>query len=224
MAAPLRLALFDCDGTLVDSQQGIIAAMREAWQAHDLDVPDPEAVRRVVGLTLEAAIARLRPQAGDGERKDLAERYRAAFFRQRQSGTLEEPLYDGVIAALDALEAEGVLLGVATGKSRRGLRAVLEPHGLLDRFVTLQTADDGPGKPNPHMVHQAIDATGVDAADTVMIGDTTFDIQMARAAGVASIGVGWGYHPAEELSAAGAGAVASAFPDIPGLVMTMLSG
>ncbi len=224
MAAPLRLALFDCDGTLVDSQQGIIAAMREAWQAHDLDVPDPEAVRRVVGLTLEAAIARLRPQAGDDERKDLAERYRAAFFRQRQSGTLEEPLYDGVIAALDALEAEGVLLGVATGKSRRGLRAVLEHHGLLDRFVTLQTADDGPGKPNPHMVHQALDATGVDAADTVMIGDTTFDIQMARAAGVASIGVGWGYHPAEELSAAGAGAVASTFPDIPGLVMTMLSG
>ena len=224
MAAPLCLALFDCDGTLVDSQQSIIAAMREAWRAHDLDDPDPEAVRRVVGLTLETAIARLRPDATADEMQSLGEHYRAAFFRQRQSGAFEEPLYDGAADALDALDAEGILLGIATGKSRRGLRAVLERHGLLARFVTTQTADDGPGKPNPHMVQQAMADTGVGPACVVMIGDTVFDIQMARAAGVASIGVAWGYHPAEELSAAGAGRIAAAFPDIPRLVKSMLSG
>ena len=224
MAVPLRLALFDCDGTLVDSQQGIIVAMREAWRAHDLADPEPEAVRRVVGLTLDEAIARLRPGVPPDEARSLAEHYRAAFFRQRQSGALEEPLYDGAADALEALEADGILLGVATGKSRRGLKAVLERHGLLRHFVTTRTADDGPGKPNPHMVQAAIAETGVEPGNVVMIGDTSFDIQMARAAGVASIGVAWGYHPAEELSSAGAGAIAAAFPDIPALVKKMLSG
>ncbi len=224
MAAPIRLALFDCDGTLVDSQQSIIAAMREAWRAHDLAGPDPDAVRRVVGLRLDLAIERLRPGAPPQEARSIAERYRSAFFRQRQSGRLEEPLYVGAVDTLEALESDGVLLGVATGKSRRGLRATLERHGLLARFVTTQTADDGPGKPNPHMIQQAIAETGVEPAGVVMIGDTTFDIQMARAAGVASIGVAWGYHPAEELSAAGADAIAAAFPDIPSLVKTLLSG
>lgn len=224
MAAPLRLALFDCDGTLVDSQQSIIAAMREAWRAHDLPEPEPEAVRRVVGLTLETAIARLRPDSTPEEAAVLVERYRSAFFRQRQSGDVDEPLYEGCVAALDALDADGMLLGVATGKSRRGLRAVLERHGLLPRFVTTQTADDGPGKPNPHMVDRAIAETGVEPADVVMIGDTVFDIEMARAAGVASIGVAWGYHPADELAEAGADEIAGSFPDIPRLIRNILSG
>ncbi len=224
MAAPLCLALFDCDGTLVDSQQSIIAAMRTAWRAHDLDDPDPEAVRRVVGLALDTAIAQLRPDATAEEMQSLGEHYRAAFFEQRQSGAFEEPLYDGAREALDALDAEGILLGIATGKSRRGLRATLERHGLLERFVTTKTADDGPGKPNPHMVQQAMAETGVESAWVVMIGDTVFDIQMARAAGVVAIGVAWGYHPVEELSAAGAEHIATAFPDIPRLVRSMLSG
>ncbi len=224
MAAQLCLALFDCDGTLVDSQQSIIAAMREAWRAHDLDDPDPEAVRRVVGLPLDTAIIHLRPEATPREMQSLGEHYRAAFFRQRQSDTFEEPLYDGAVEALDALDAEGILLGVATGKSRRGLRATLERHGLAARFVTTRTADDGPGKPNPHMVQRAMAETGVDPACVVMIGDTVFDIQMARAAGVATIGVAWGYHPVEELSAAGADEIADSFPDIPRLVKSMLSG
>ena len=224
MAAPLCLALFDCDGTLVDSQRSIIAAMREAWHAHGLDDPDPEAVRRVVGLPLDTAIAQLRPDATAEEMQSLGEHYRAAFFRHRQSGESDEPLYDGAVEALDALDAGGFLLGVATGKSRRGLRATLERHGLLDRFVTTKTADDGPGKPNPHMVQQAMADTGVDPACVVMIGDTVFDIQMARAARVATIGVAWGYHPVDELSAAGADRIATAFPDIPRLVKSMLSG
>ena len=224
MAAPLRLALFDCDGTLVDSQQSIIAAMREAWRAHELPAPEPDAVRRVVGLTLETAVATLRPDATPEQMASLVEHYRSAFFRQRQSGDSTEPLYEGCKAALDALDADGILLGVATGKSRRGLRAVLEQHGLLPRFVTIQTADDGPGKPNPHMVEQAITETGVEPSDVVMIGDTVFDIEMARAAGVASIGVAWGYHPADELSLAGADKIAGSFPDIPRLIRNILSG
>ena len=224
MAAPLRLALFDCDGTLVDSQQSIIAAMREAWRAHDLSEPEPDAVRRVVGLTLETAVATLVPDATPEQMASLVEHYRSAFFRQRQSGDFTEPLYEGCKATLEALDADGILLGVATGKSRRGLWAVLEQHGLLPRFVTTQTADDGPGKPNPHMVEQAIAETGVEPAHVVMIGDTVFDIEMARAAGVASIGVAWGYHPPDELSQAGADRIAGSFPDIPRLIRNILSG
>ena len=224
MTAPLRLALFDCDGTLVDSQHGILAAMREAWTACDLPDPDPAAVRGVVGLPLDDAVARLLPDTGPATRKAVVDGYRQAFFRNRQSADYEEPLYDGAVAALDALEAAGVLLGIATGKSRRGLRATLAHHGLSERFVTIQTADDGPGKPNPHMVERAMAETGADPAGVVVIGDTVFDIQMARAAGVAALGVAWGYHPADALLAAGAGRIARSFADVPPAVAALLSG
>ena len=204
MTKPLRLALFDCDGTLVDSQHAIVDSMAEAWRAHGLGEPDPHAVRRVVGLSLVQAVAALLPGQDAGRHAAVAEAYKDAFAARRRSGVLEEPLFPGIAGTLDALEAAGVLLGVATGKSRRGLLAVLERHGLTHRFVTLQTADVGPGKPHPEMVFRALAETGVGAADTVMIGDTTFDIQMARNARVASVGVSWGYHEVPELQAAGA--------------------
>ena len=224
MTSPLRLALFDCDGTLVDSLNSINAAMGEAWHAHGLPGPDPDAMRRVIGLPLEVAIAQLLPSATDDERQSIGARYRSAFFQRRQTDDVVEPLFPGAIEVLDSLEADGFLLGVATGKSRRGLEAVLERHALLARFVTIQTADDCPSKPNPHMVQRAMSETGVDPSGVVVIGDTVFDIQMARAAGVASVGVAWGYHPTDELSAAGAGAIAQAFADVPDAVKLLLSG
>ncbi len=224
MTAPLRLALFDCDGTLVDSQHMIVAAMRDAWQAHDLPDPDPDAVRRVIGLSLEEGIARLLPEATAAMREAIGIQYRSAFFTLRQSANLEEPLFPGAIDALDALEAEGFLLGIATGKSRRGLDAVLDRPGLRARFATTQTADDCPGKPNPHMVQRAIAETGVDAANVAVIGDTVFDMEMARAAGVASVGVSWGYHDPDSLSAAGAGRIAGEFAEVPGAIAALLSG
>lgn len=219
----LKLVLFDCDGTLVDSQHAIVDSMNAAWEAHGLGVPDANAVRRVVGLSLVEAIMRLAPALTEKQACGVAETYKKAFGDMRGMGRVEEPLYDGILEAIETLSAAGYLLGVATGKSRRGLDAVLSRHNLRNRFVTLQTADMGPGKPNPHMVWRALDETGAAAADTVVIGDTTFDVQMARRAGSSAVGVVWGYHEPEELEAAGANRVVLHPRDIPAAVADLLS-
>jgi phosphoglycolate phosphatase len=214
----IRLAVFDCDGTLVDSAHNIVACMAAAFAVHGLPAPLDPAVRRVVGLSLETAMAALVPQADAALHLRLADSYKAAFFELRSQPDHSEPLYPGAMAAIEALGAAGFLLGVATGKSQRGLRAVLERHGLLHRFVTLQTADVAAGKPHPEMLHRAMAETGADRLDTVMIGDTSYDIQMAANAEVAGIGVAWGYHPPGELSACGAQAIAEDFAGLPALV------
>lgn len=205
----LRLALFDCDGTLVDSQHAILAAMGQAWERAGLAAPDSHAVRRVVGLPLLEAVRALRPGQPENDYVTLANFYRQAFFDLRQKGEHAEPLFPAIRETLDALTDDGILLGIATGKSLRGLRAVLEREDLSHRFVTLQTSDNGPGKPHPDMVHRALAETGVAAEATVVIGDTTFDMMMARSAGVGAIGVTWGYHEIQELQDAGAHRIVS---------------
>jgi phosphoglycolate phosphatase len=136
---------------------------------------------------------------------EIGEAYKAAFGDLRRDKAHQEPLYPGIRETLHALAKEqDVLLGIATGKSRRGLSAVLEREGLTDLFITLQTADTHPSKPHPAMLHAAMAEAGADPTRTVMIGDTTFDIGMARDAGARAIGAGWGYHPPEALAAAGA--------------------
>ena len=212
--ARVRLAVFGCDGTLVDSQHTIIACMEMAFAAAGFAAPTAEAVRRVVGLPLAASVARLDPALAPPECDRVAELYKQAFTDMRRDSGLNEPLFPGVRELLDALVAEGVILGVATGKGRRGLRITLEHHGLIERFTTLQTADDAPGKPHPEMLRRAMAETGADPAATAMIGDTTYDILMALNAGTAAIGVGWGYHPPEELKAAGAHEVAESAHDV----------
>ena len=202
-----RLALFDCDGTLVDSQAAICRAMDECFGTHGLTPPDRAATRRIVGLSLPHAMRALIPDGEAGLHHALAESYKSAFQRHRAEGLVEEPLFEGLAEAIDALEADGWLLGVATGKSDRGLRLCLERHGLHARFVTLQTADRHPSKPDPAMLHAAIAEAGATAETTVMIGDTSFDMLMARAGGARALGVGWGYHDAEELREAGAAVV-----------------
>lgn len=211
---PIRLAVFDCDGTLVDGQHVIVAAMTAAWGAHGLPAPAPEAVRRVVGLPLETAIAMLLPEADMATAHDLAGRYREAFRALRRESDYFEPLFPGVAEALDALEGAEFVLGLATGKSRRGVEATLSRHGLWGRFVTVQTSDNGPGKPSPDMLLRAMGEVGARACDTVMIGDTVFDMEMARNADILPIGVAWGYHEADELRAAGAEAVVESFADV----------
>ena len=204
-----RLAIFDCDGTLVDSQHSIAAALATAFSAHGLPVPPPHESRRVVGLSLVEAMAALLPEQPPALHGVVAESYKTAFQRMRSAGGVEEPLFDGVLELLDALEADGWLLGVATGKSDRGLGLCLDCHGLAHRFVTLQTADRHPSKPHPSMIERAMAEAGAEPAGTVMIGDTSYDIKMARAAGATAIGVAWGYHPPSELREAGAHFVAS---------------
>jgi len=208
----VRLAVFDCDGTLVDSLGAIAAAAVASFEAEGLRPPAASDVQGVVGLPLIEALGRLAPDGADLEK--LREGYSEAYRTLIADPAMHEPLYEGALEALDALEAAGVLLGIATGKGRRGLNGVLERHGIEDRFVTLKTSDDGPGKPNPHMLHAAMAEAGALAADTIMIGDTTFDILMAANAGVPALGVTWGYHSEAELSAAGASGLVSVFAEV----------
>ncbi len=210
-----RLALFDCDGTIVDSQATIIGCMENAFGRAAMPAPDRHAIRRIVGLSLLPAVQRLIPGAELALQSQIAEDYKAAFQRRRGLGLVDEPLYEGIAEVLTALDADGWMLGVATGKSDRGLAHCLMAHGLTGLFVTLQTADRHPSKPHPAMAFAAIDEAGASPETTIMIGDTSYDIAMGVAAGARSLGVDWGYHDAHELMAAGAYAVAASTADLP---------
>nr|WP_279347147.1 HAD-IA family hydrolase [Govania unica] len=213
--------VFDCDGTIVDSQFMIIAAMNEAFDGVGLTRPDNNNVRRVVGLSLPEAISRLLGEADQLAVADLAERYKRAFRRAREDGG-REPFYPGAREAIIRFSEAGYLLGVATGKSRRGLLAVLEQAGIRSHFVSLQTADDAPGKPHPAMLRQAMADAGASADETLMIGDTSYDIDMARAAGVVGLGVSWGYHAPQDLITAGAVRVVDDYPALERAVPELL--
>ena len=215
----MKLVLFDCDGTLVDSHHNIATAMRQAFEAVGVPYPGDEATRRIIGLSLPEAIRPLAPDAGPETWDRLSDAYREAFFALRQAPDFHEPLFPGAREAIETLaERDDVLLGIATGKARRGLEVLLERFGLRDFFVTTQTADDAPSKPHPGMVLKAMEETGADPARTVLVGDTTHDMLMAANAGTRGLGVEWGYHPPDELRRAGAREIASRFNDVPPLV------
>jgi phosphoglycolate phosphatase len=180
--------------------------MEEAFGAERLAPPPREAVVSVVGLSLVTAVARLVPADCDANLVvRLAEAYKAAFAARRKRPGHNEPLFPGVGEAIRVLsQRDDVLLGIATGKSRRGVDAVLEREGFSRLFATIQTADTHPSKPDPSMIMAAMAETGAAPRQTLMIGDTTYDIEMALGAGVGAVGVGWGYHPAAALRKAGA--------------------
>lgn len=209
-----RLAVFDCDGTLVDSQADVCWAMGHAFTKAGLPAPDLNQVRRMVGLSLPVAVRELVPGIGDEDARSVAELYKSSFRARREEGLVQEPLYDGIAELLRALHSDGWQLAVATGKSDRGLAACLASHGLTDLFVSLQTADRHPSKPHPSMLDEALFDAGAQASEAVMIGDTTFDVHMARAAGVRAVGVAWGYHEPDELMQAGAASVAETVADL----------
>lgn len=200
----LKLIIFDVDGTLVDSQGDILGAMRGAFASEGLEPPVREDVLGIVGLSLPQAMERLVPELGVVRRTRLVEAYKSAYGALvREGGAAASPLYPGMRSLLDRLaQVDPWLLGVATGKSRRGLNGLLAAHALEGRFITTQVADDHPSKPHPAMLFAALDAAGVEPEKAVMIGDTSYDMDMAEAAGIRGIGVTWGYHPAEALSAA----------------------
>lgn len=214
---PLRLVVFDCDGTLVDSQHAIAHCMDQAFAQHDLDCPGLEKTRTIIGLSLPEAISKLAsPRQIDQQVVDsVTNAYKEAFFTLRQTEDFYEPLFPGVKEVLDAFDQRNWLLGVATGKARRGLDAVLGRNEIERRFVTLQTCDNHPSKPHPSMLHAALQETGVDAPNGVIVGDTSYDMEMGRAAGMLAIGVSWGYHEVEILEKSGAHAVIDSFDDLP---------
>ena len=209
-----RLAIFDCDGTLVDSGANIHAALAETFDEHGFEVPPEHLSRKVIGLSLVEAMAALLPDVEQAQHLELAESYKKHFQRARLEGRVEEPLFDGIPELLHRLETDGWLLAVATGKSDRGLALCLDCHGYAERFVSLQTADRHPSKPHPSMVEQAMADAGASPDTTIVIGDTAFDMGMAVNAGATGIGAGWGYHEAEELLAGGAIAVAETPLDV----------
>jgi len=219
-----RLAIFDCDGTLVDSGAPIYAALKTSLEQNGIPVPPPSISRRVIGLSLTEAMAALLPDESADRHLQLAEDYRHAFKNLRAAGEVEEPLFDGVLDLLDALEIDGWLLAVATGKSDRGLAHCLERHDIHARFVSLQTADRHPSKPHPSMVDEAIADAGASPQTTIVIGDTSFDMAMAANAGAVGIGAGWGYHEPQELIEAGAIAVAETPLEVLDLIRSHVNG
>jgi len=221
MSDALKLVVFDCDGTLVDSQDMILQGMRAACERMGLPPAEDEAVRRVVGLSLFNAVKQLMPGHSDATVEEIVAHYRDAFGELRQNHN-HEPLYPGTREAIEALDEAGYLLGIATGKSGRGLRNTLKLHDLEPYFVTIQTADGNPSKPHPEMLEKAMREAGAGKENTVLIGDTSYDMLMATNAGASAIGVSWGYHPADELVAAGAHHVANDYDQVQGLVQRLI--
>lgn len=222
MSGPLRLVIFDVDGTLVDSQGDIVAAMGAAYAAVGCPMPDRATVLSVVGLSLEVIFPRLMPDLQPADHARMVASYKAAYMALRAAGGVAQssPLYDGAWAALQTLDAQpDTLLGVATGKSKRGLDKLIEGHGLERVFVTRQCADFHPSKPHPSMILQAMQDAGVSPQDTVMVGDTSFDMEMAASAGVRGIAVSWGYHPVDRLGQADA--LIHGFAELPGALHQM---
>lgn len=212
----LRLIVFDVDGTLVDSQGLIISAAQTAFGTQGLPAPSRDAILSGVGLSLPRFMARLAPEASA---EDLVAAYKRAYHDLVQSNAVS-PLYPGMRDLLTELGSETwTMLGVATGKSRRGLTNLLKAHGLTQTFITTQVADDHPSKPSPSMLFRAMEDAGVEPVDTVMIGDTSFDMEMAKAAGVNGLGVTWGYHERTALGAAHA-----LVDDVAGLRRILIEG
>jgi phosphoglycolate phosphatase len=205
----VRLVLFDCDGTLVDSGALIVAAAEDAFREFGEDPPDEVTLRAAIGLSVAECMEFWRPAMAADDRAAIGSAFGRHYWKYRASGVHAEPLFPGMLDLLDRLAEESdVLLGIVTGNSRRGLDSILAHHELADRFVTFQTACRHPSKPHPAMVLRALEETGAEASATAVIGDTSYDILMAKAAGVLPVGVAWGNHPVERLLEAGAAHVA----------------
>lgn len=210
----LRLVMFDCDGTLVDSQAAIGQSMASAFKDIGLRFPGNDIVKKIVGLSLHDAALILLPEVNHDLAPALEAGYRKAFSTLRQNDQVFEPLYPGVRKTLEVLRDENILMGVATGKGQKGLEKTLAGHGISEFFDTLQTADHHPGKPNPSMLFTAMNETGVEPENTLFVGDTTFDIEMGKSAGVKTLGVSWGYHDPELLIKTGANAILTGMDEL----------
>ena len=214
MADRPRLIIFDIDGTLLDSYAQIVAAMEHAFHVVDLPSPAPDKVRNGIGLSVEDMIHGIKPDLPAQMVAQLAQNYRSEFRASalRTPGGEASELFDGALDLLRTLAAENAtFLGVASGKSRRGFDRMVTALGLENVFQTQQLADGHPSKPHPSMLLTAMAEMGVEPEQTVMVGDTSYDMLMAKASNVRGIGVNWGYHEPEVLRTAGAASIASDF-------------
>jgi phosphoglycolate phosphatase len=217
----MRLVIFDLDGTLIDSERLIVETVSAAFAAIGEAVPTEAAIRGISGITARYAMGILAPGADAARVDQIMESYRTHY--RARAGVAREPLFEGALAVLDRLEADPeTILAVATGKGFKSATTLLENHGIIGRFSSIETPDHNRGKPDPQMIETAMAKVGADRARTVMIGDTVHDMRMAKAAGVKAIGVAWGYHDAEELMAEGADVVISRVDELDGAIGRLL--
>lgn len=212
----IKLILFDCDGTLVDSVGKIERVMRRVFTEFHLDPPPQDAVRSVIGLSLPQAIASLLPQGHEGALTSMVERYRLLYLQDEVA-----PLFPGTMSTLADLQRKGYLLGVVTGSSTRGWCRVMERFGL-DRYISVwRTADQCPSKPHPAMVEECAYAMGVQAECTLVVGDSVHDMRMAQSANAKAIGVATGVNDPAALLAAGALEVAEDIRNVPNCIASV---
>ena len=218
MTSRLRLAAFDLDGTLIDSASSIVEGICTCWEACGFPALDPAQARRVIGLPWEASIQVLLPGSGAREISLIRAYYDEIARGERPAPPRRELPFPGACETIAALVESDTLLAIVTSRGNHRVHEILEACGISGHFLTVKTVDHGPGKPNPYLLREAMAEAGVEARDTVMVGDTTYDIQMARNAGTAAIGVSWGVHEPHELALAGAHHVVARFEEIPPLV------
>jgi len=222
MSDPLRLVIFDLDGTLVDSAGGIHRCISLTLERYKLPPVSSEFVREGIGLGLMQAWQRIVPEADPSLIDQLSQTYREFFLETRRAGEEQDPLFPGAKEALTQLDNDGYLLAIATNKGRPGVHYVLDLHGIGDHFIAIRSAHDGPPKPHPDAIHDILTKTSVGANETIFIGDTQTDMMTAKNAGVAALGVGWGYQSESQLLGSGAHAIATAFEDLPALVCELI--
>ena len=225
MVGRTRLAAFDLDGTLLNSIPSIVIGVRTCWDALGFPEVSDDEIRNIIGLPWEESVQMLIPGAGAREVAMINE-YHSAIARGERQPPVRPPeeIFAGASETLDRFEADGYVLAIVTSRSNRRFHDMLEKAGLSRRFATVKTADLGPGKPDPYLLNQAMGDVGAAPEDTVMIGDTTYDILTGRNAGAGAIGVTWGVHPDYKLTEAGAHHVVDAFHELHDHVEALTSG
>jgi phosphoglycolate phosphatase len=213
-----QLIIFDWDGTIMDSAQKIANCIQASARDVGLDVPTTEQAKSIIGLGLFEAMRRLFPAADDSQVRRMTEAYKHHFVNV--DGT-EQKLFDGVTEGLQALEEAGAVLAVATGKSRVGLDRAFSSLDLRHHFITSRCADETRSKPHPQMLHEILDFTAIEPHKAIMVGDTTFDLDMAANANMAGLGAGYGVHSEQMLLASKAIAVQQNFN---GVIAWLLDG
>jgi phosphoglycolate phosphatase len=210
----MTLFVFDFDGTLSDSAAFICDTMQHAFIAHNIPAPTYNMIRHIIGITLEQAIHTLMPSLSDGDIISISNHYKKIFRERREQNLMHDALFEGALDILKTIHTSTHLAGIATGKSLRGLNAELDRHSIREFFIGYQTSDTHPSKPHPAMLNALINQAGGNATDTIMIGDTSYDMQMAKSAGAMAIGVSWGCHDIDTLKESGADNIIHHFSEL----------
>lgn len=218
----MRLIIFDCDGTLVDSQKSIMNAIVTAWESFGLNPPKLSSVLQAIGLTIQDSVRVLEPDLNENDYGKLEKEFYSAFVNLNEQAKIEEELFPNVVETLNVLNDDKSYLAVLTGKGKLGLQNTFKNKNIGEYFIATKTSDCGPGKPNPQTMNELIAELGVEKESVVMIGDTTHDILTAKNAGVKSIGVSFGYHSVGELVKAGANEIVDDFSNLPSVIDTLL--